>query len=244
MSRDAISDTDLLHNPLSVDDPAKYRNHSVGFDGNGDIIPTDYVFGPTKILSAILEVMNEVDTIVRDMVIDGGSFRYNALSYTKINPILRDSMVKNGLILVPGPYTPIFNNNICTVTCTYTLYHAPSGETIQIGGIGSGGDKYDKAASKANTNCDKYALLRLFRITTVDDDTDRTSSDTAVKDECGKYGEAITRHLSERVKAGKISKGREASLTKTVIDLVQKEDRKELLSIMDRLNLSISEDDE
>lgn len=63
-----------------------------------------------------------------------------------------------------------------TLRGTFTFTHAPSGTSLQLATVGQGTDQQDKAAYKAMTGAQKYAIRQLFWIET-GDDPEKTKSD-------------------------------------------------------------------
>lgn len=142
-----------------------------------------------NITKAILEVMKEVTNIEKKMNVGSGSFTYKAISDSMVRDQVKDSMVKNGLVIVPtGVIAKTTTDRweeggkskqsiLTEATTTYLLMHK-SGESIPLAGYGQGVDTQDKGAGKATTYALKNVLLDTFLIIKGEDmDTDKTHSD-------------------------------------------------------------------
>jgi len=153
-----------------------------------------------NIAKAIQAVMAEVKGIEKSMTIGSGNSAYKGVPDQEVKKIIGESMVKNGLCILPigiEPKTQIdrweeeaYDNfqkknvikqkqSVFTeVTTKYLLLH-DSGESIELMGYGHGIDSQDKGAGKATTYALKYSLLYTFLVPTGKiDDADNTHSDT------------------------------------------------------------------
>ena len=148
------------------------------------------VKGLTK---AILNVMDEVKNIDKNLQVGIGTSAYKWVSDKDVKLIIWGAMKRNGLIILPIDIEESVGTNISEETykgetkvktsrftkvkVTYDLIHE-SGESRRIVGYGHGVDTQDKGAGKATTYALKYALLYTFLTPTGDiDDTDNTHSD-------------------------------------------------------------------
>ena len=153
-----------------------------------------------NIAKAIQAVMAEVKGIEKSMTIGSGNSAYKGVPDQEVKKIIGESMVKNGLCILPigiEPKTQIdrweeeaYDNyqkknvikqkqSVFTeVTTKYLLLH-DSGESIELMGYGHGIDSQDNGAGKATTYALKYSLLYTFLVPTGKiDDADNTHSDT------------------------------------------------------------------
>lgn len=145
-----------------------------------------------EITTAILSVMKDVKNIEKDMSVGTGGSSYKAVSDTDVRNALRESMIKNGLVVIPTSieaktqidrweedtqYGKKMKQSVLTeATTKYLLLHE-SGESLEIAGYGHGVDSQDKSAGKATTYALKNALLDTFLITKGEaEDTDATHS--------------------------------------------------------------------
>lgn len=142
-----------------------------------------------EISKAILAVMEEVKGIEKTMTVGSGDYGYKGVSDKLVKEVIRPSMIKNGLSIVPTNVeakatTDRWTDNgkqkqstFTEVTTKYLLLHS-SGESIELAGYGHGVDNQDKGAGKATTYALKYTLLYMFLIPTGKiDDADSTHSD-------------------------------------------------------------------
>lgn len=145
-----------------------------------------------NITQAILKVMADVKNIEKDMSVGTGGASYKAVSDTDVRNALRDSMIKNELIIVPTSvnakaqidrweeetnFGKKMKQSVLTEAHTkYLLVHG-SGEQLELAGYGHGVDSQDKSAGKATTYALKNVLLDTFLITKGEvEDTDSTHS--------------------------------------------------------------------
>lgn len=148
---------------------------------------------PKGLHAKILAVMNEVNYIQKDMRVPVGGSGYKAVSETKITSVVRQSMIRHQLTLLPIHQVVTHNpakRNVSQVEITYRLTDAESGEHIEIVSAGEGSDSQDKAIGKALTYAYKYALLRTFAIPT-GEDPDQISSEEITKNEAMKHQKAL-----------------------------------------------------
>lgn len=151
---------------------------------------------PTKatgLTKAILNVMEEVKSIDKNLQVGFWTNSYKGVSDKDVKLIIWAAMKKNGLIILPIDIeesvetnfseetykgeTKVKTSRFTKVKVTYDLIHE-SGESRSIIGYGHGVDTQDKGAGKATTYALKYALLYTFLTPTGDiDDTDNTHSD-------------------------------------------------------------------
>lgn len=150
-----------------------------------------------EISKAILNVMQEVKGIEKSMTVGSGSSSYQGVPDKEVKKIIGESMVKNGLCILPTSIesnysvsrweeSVVYNGNTTVrqkqsvfteVKTKYLLIHE-SGESIELAGYGHGVDSQDKGAGKATTYALKYALLYAFLVPTGKiDDADNHHSD-------------------------------------------------------------------
>lgn len=150
------------------------------------------------ITKAILEVMKEVTNIEKSMNVGTGNSSYRAISDSMVRSQIKDSMMKNGLVIVPTivsattkvdrweeedqysksePKAKKSKQLILTEAHTSYLLIHDSGESITLAGYGQGTDSQDKGAGKATTYALKNVLLDTFLVIKGEDmDTDKTHS--------------------------------------------------------------------
>lgn len=151
----------------------------------------------------ISQVMRDVAYLAKDDSVEtGGGRSYRAISEEKVTSTVRDSLLKNGLVIIPidqshrredetvtDNYGKQKINRITTVDVVYRMVNIEKPEEyIDIASSGTGVDTQDKGVGKAMTYAYKYMLLRTFAIPT-GDDADKISSDLY---NVGLYGKQIT----------------------------------------------------
>ena len=134
-----------------------------------------------------MQVMDEVNGVAKSMTVGTGTNSYKGVSDKDVKLKLRESMIKNGLSILPTgiitrmqmdrweeddtynkqpPYPKKTKQSIFTeVETKYMLLHT-SGESIELCGYGQGVDTQDKGAGKATTYALKNTLLNMFLIPT------------------------------------------------------------------------------
>ncbi len=147
-----------------------------------------------NISKAIIAVMTEVNGVAKSMTVWSGKNSYQWVSDKDVKTLMRESMIKNWLSILPIAVTPKFqidrweeadqyNNNamkskqsiFTEVETKYLLLHT-SWESIELAGYWHGVDTQDKWAGKATTYALKNTLLNMFLVPT-GVDTDDTHSD-------------------------------------------------------------------
>lgn len=150
----------------------------------------------TKLIAqAIIDVMNDVSGVAKSMTVGTGSNAYKWVSDKDVKILMRESMAKHWLSILPIGINPKIQidrweevdtysktgamktkQSIFTeVETKYLLLHT-SGESIELAGYGQGVDTQDKGAGKATTYALKNTLLNMFLCPT-GIDTDNTHSD-------------------------------------------------------------------
>lgn len=132
----------------------------------------------TKVSKAVFAVMTKLESIVADAVIEHGDATY--ASEELVNVMVREAMLREGLILVPSE---IESQQImkekrqgCQVRMRGKLIHKNSGEWLQVEMAGYAETDSDKALSYALSAVFKSLLLRMFLIPVV---KRKTSSEVA-----------------------------------------------------------------
>ena len=148
---------------------------------------------PKTLTAAILQVMNEVKSVEKNLNVGVGKSSYKGVSDKDVKQVIQPAMVRAGLVIIPVNIEPTLKIDRWTeqtnygekqkqqifseVKVTFELIHE-SGESRQIVGYGHGIDSQDKSAGKATTYALKYALLYTFLIPTGQiDDTDNDHSE-------------------------------------------------------------------
>ena len=129
------------------------------------------------LLQAVNAVQKEVSFIRKD-----GNNRHQNYNFASIEGVissLRDSMIQNGLCLIPFHQEIIGIQNSGKQTrfdlkSTYNLHHIKSASSISVEVVSSGSDHSDKGFAKAMSMAFKYALLQTFLVPRGMDDPDKT----------------------------------------------------------------------
>lgn len=144
----------------------------------------------TKLVEAVLKVMEEVESIDKNLEVGTGKNSYNGVADKDVKMKIGKAMRENGLVIFPISVEPKisvrewedqYKNHksqvLTEVVTKYLLVHI-SGESQELSGYGHGVDSQDKSAGKATTYALKNLLLYTFLVPTGSiDDTDSTHSD-------------------------------------------------------------------
>ena len=104
--------------------------------------------------------------------------KYDYATEADITAAVRRGLGEAGILMVPSvvkvewkdlPRKNGGADRLCTLTVRFTLRDCDSGETLAFEMLGEGSDATDKASYKAMTGAVKYALLKLFLMSTGDD---------------------------------------------------------------------------
>jgi hypothetical protein len=148
---------------------------------------------PETLHGAIVNVMNEVKNIDKNLTVGDGKASYKGVADKDVKFIIGQAMAKNGLTCLPIDIQPTVKIDRWTETTNYgekskqsiftevivkyRLTHIFTNESIDIVGYGHGVDSQDKSSGKATTYALKNALLYSFMVPTgAIDDTDKTHS--------------------------------------------------------------------
>lgn len=137
-----------------------------------------------SIYKKLLELQKAVVGLTKDKT--GNSYQY--VSGDKILGIVRPTMDKLGLILVPEVIDSNFNREdyatkngqksemFCSVKMRFTWIDVDTGETLPCDWASSGMNAWDKGLGSALTYGERYFLLKFFHIATDKDDVDAPKS--------------------------------------------------------------------
>jgi hypothetical protein len=129
----------------------------------------------------ILEVMKEVDYLVKDDTVSFSSTKYKGLREEVVTTKVRDAMVKHGLVVFPISQVhsrePIGEKGsvLSILDVTYRFVDTEDDTFFDAVSSGTGADTQDKGVGKAMTYAYKYLFLRTFAIPT-GEDPDRIAS--------------------------------------------------------------------
>lgn len=149
-----------------------------------------------NLFQRISAVMKDVEYLTKDDSVEtGGGKSYRAITEEKVTSVIRASLIKNGIVIVPvmiehartDERVIAFDkyakkdveriNRISSADVTYRIQNIDDPEDYILAvSSGTGVDTQDKGIGKALTYAYKYLLLRTFAIPT-GDDPDKISSD-------------------------------------------------------------------
>lgn len=139
---------------------------------------------PRNIYQRINAVMQEIDYIKKDKKVSGGGANYSAVSHDQVVAMLRDSLVKHGIVYYPEQ----LNSTVLVARdkskdIAMMLYEGEynvhfvniddGADRLTVRIVGHANDNGDKAPGKAVTYATKSALLKVFAIETGENDESR-----------------------------------------------------------------------
>lgn len=129
-----------------------------------------------NIYKKISLVMKDIEYLSKDDHVKFGQQDYKAISEEKVTKAVRESLIKNGIVIVPIEQEHGREGTISTVNTKYRIQNIEDTEDYIIAvSSGTGADTQDKGVGKAMTYSYKYLLLRTFAIPT-GEDPDKISS--------------------------------------------------------------------
>lgn len=138
-----------------------------------------------NIYEKINAVMKEVEYLTKDDKVEFGNTKYKAISEEKVTTIVREQLVKQGIVIMPVQQectnkelirTDKSVNMLTSVHVKYRIQNIEDvNDYIEVESNGTGVDTQDKGVGKAMTYAYKYMLLRTFAIPT-GEDPDKISS--------------------------------------------------------------------
>lgn len=129
-----------------------------------------------NIFQKISAVMQDVQYLSKDDRVEYNSTRYKAISEEKVTSIVRESLIKHGIVIVPVAQAHKREGTLSTVDTTYRIQNIDDKDDYILAvSSGTGADTQDKGVGKAMTYSYKYLLLRTFAIPT-GEDPDKISS--------------------------------------------------------------------
>lgn len=148
----------------------------------------------------ISHVMQDVSYLSKDDNIAFGNTKYKAISEEKVTRTLRESLIKNGLVILPFEQESSKTGNISFVNTKYKIVDIESGQFEVLASSGEGADTQDKGVGKAMTYAYKYMLLRTFAIPT-GEDPDKVSS-PELDEKQRKEQEKLVKEIKTKYQAG------------------------------------------
>lgn len=142
-----------------------------------------------NLFQKIAQVMRDVSYLSKDDKVEFGNTKYKAISEEKVTSTLRESLIKNGLVILPFEQEASKNGNISFVNTKYKIVDIDTGQYEVLASSGEGADTQDKGVGKAMTYAYKYMLLRTFAIPTGEDPDKISSAELDEKDRKQKESE-------------------------------------------------------
>ncbi len=169
-----------------------------------------------NIYQKINEVMKNIEYLAKDDKVEFGTTKYKAISEEKVTTVVRDQLVKNGIVIVPIEQesenkelirTEKSVNMLASVHIKYRIQNIDDvNDYIEVESNGTGVDTQDKGVGKAMTYAYKYMLLRTFAIPTGEDPDKISSAETDSR---------VEKEI-EKIKEEVISKTQEEALDKAI----------------------------
>ena len=169
-----------------------------------------------NIYQKINEVMKNIEYLAKDDKVEFGTTTYKAISEEKVTTVVRDQLVKNGIVIVPIEQesenkelirTEKSVNMLASVHIKYRIQNIDDvNDYIEVESNGTGVDTQDKGVGKAMTYAYKYMLLRTFAIPTGEDPDKISSAETDSR---------VEKEI-EKIKEEVISKTQEEALDKAI----------------------------
>lgn len=144
-----------------------------------------------NIYQRINAVMQDIDYIKKDKKVSGGGANYSAVSHDQVVAMVRDSLVKHGIMIYPEQVrSQVLVARDKSKDIAMMLYEGEykihfvnidDGQdrvTVQI--VGHANDNGDKAPGKAVTYATKSAILKVFAIETGENDESRNYKEPEV----------------------------------------------------------------
>lgn len=129
-----------------------------------------------NIYQKIAAVMQDVQYLCKDDRVEFGNTKYKAISEEKVTSTVRESLIKNGIVIIPVEQAHHREGTLSTVDVSYRVQNVDDPEDFIVAkSSGTGADTQDKGVGKAMTYAYKYLLLRTFAIPT-GEDPDKISS--------------------------------------------------------------------
>jgi len=137
-----------------------------------------------NIFQRINAVMQEIDYIKKDKKVSGGGANYSAVSHDQVVAMVRESVVKNGIVIYPEQLeSKVLVARDKSKDIAMMLYEGEfnihfvniddGADRLTVRIVGHANDNGDKAPGKAVTYATKSAILKVFAIETGENDESR-----------------------------------------------------------------------
>lgn len=134
-----------------------------------------------NIYQRINEVRKMIGYVQKDKAVSTGGGSYKAVTHDAVTGMVREALIKHGVIIVPSVITAVFHPK--EPDAKQRLYEATyqvdfvnmddPADRITTQQTAHALDNGDKAPGKAQSYATKYAILKLFNIETGEDDESR-----------------------------------------------------------------------
>lgn len=135
-----------------------------------------------NIYQRINEVRKAIGYVQKDKSVSTGGGSYKAVTHDAVTGMVRESLIKHGVVIVPSVLSAVFNPKE-TPEAKQRLFEATyqidfvnvddPNDRITTTQAAHALDNGDKAPGKAMSYATKYAILKLFNIETGEDDESR-----------------------------------------------------------------------
>ncbi|MDH6670214.1 hypothetical protein M2277_000858 [Paenibacillus sp. LBL] len=154
-----------------------------------------------KLYQKISNVMKDVDYLQKDDQVAFGNTKYKVISEEKVTSTVRESLIKNGLVIFPIEQLHSREGTLSTVDVKYKIVDTETGEYEVLVSSGTGADTQDKGVGKAMTYAYKYLLLRTFAIPTGEDPDKISSAELDAKELPNEQNEPQKNNQTKRTAA-------------------------------------------
>ena len=129
-----------------------------------------------SLVKKLAEVMSEVKRVPKNGF--NKFHKYQYATESDVSDLVREELAKRSVMLFPSVISHESREHknrsgsteyISTIEMEFTFVDGESGETMAFKTVGEGQDAGDKAYYKAMTGATKYALMKVFLISTGDD---------------------------------------------------------------------------
>lgn len=134
-----------------------------------------------NVFQRINKVREEINYIQKDKAVSTGAGSYKAVTHDAVTGMIRASLIKHGIVIVPNVVTCVFHPK--EPDAKQRLYEATyqvdfinmddPADRISMQASAHALDNGDKAPGKALSYATKYAILKVFNIETGEDEESR-----------------------------------------------------------------------
>lgn len=158
---------------------------------------------PKTLYHKLVEIMSEMGRVEKKGY--NAFHKYAYVTESDLTDALRDKLATRNVIIIPSLESITHEDTLTTITMTFVLVDADSGEKHEVKWGGTGDDRGDKGLYKAYTGALKYFLMKTFLVSQGDDPESDTATDKRAQDK----SEAATKACPECGKSNAVIKGKE-----------------------------------